>query len=107
MATITKENSMPKVKAREGELTIPVSDEVREKLDLHDGDELAAHVFGDSVVYTPTTPDAKERAWQRILSITDQVRPTPAQATKPIEIAEQEIVEDVHAFRQARRAGNA
>ena len=98
---------MPKVKAREGELTIPVSDEVREKLDLHDGDELAAHVFGDSVVYTPTTPDAKERAWQRILSITDQVRPTPAQAAKPIEIAEQEIVEDVHAFRQARRAGNA
>jgi bifunctional DNA-binding transcriptional regulator/antitoxin component of YhaV-PrlF toxin-antitoxin module len=104
---ITKENPMPKVKAREGELTIPISDEVREKLDLHDGDELAAHVIGDSVIYTPATPDARERAWQRILLITDQVRPTPEQAAKPIEIAEQEILDDVKAFRQARRERNA
>lgn len=88
-------------------MTIPVSDEVREKLHLHDGDELAVHVVGDSVVYTPAAPDARERAWQRILSITDQVRPTPEQAGKPIDVAEQEIVEDVHAFRRARRSGRA
>jgi bifunctional DNA-binding transcriptional regulator/antitoxin component of YhaV-PrlF toxin-antitoxin module len=104
---ITKENTMPKVKAHEGQLTIPVSDEVRKRLDLHDGDELSAHVVGDSVVYTPATPDARERAWQRIFSITDQVRPTAAQAAKPVGVAEQEIVDDVKAFRRARRDGTA
>ena len=98
---------MPKVKSRGGELTIPISDEVRKRLDLHDGDELSAHVVGDSVVYTPATPDARERAWQRIFSITDQVRPTAAQAAKPVGVAEQEIVDDVKAFRRARRDGTA
>jgi hypothetical protein len=52
-----------------------------------------------------STPDARERAWQRVWSITDQVRPTLAQAAKPIEIAEREILEDVKAFRQAHREG--
>ena len=47
--------------------------------------------------------DAKERAWRRIWLITDQVRPTPAQAAKPIEITEREILEDVNEFRLARR----
>jgi bifunctional DNA-binding transcriptional regulator/antitoxin component of YhaV-PrlF toxin-antitoxin module len=101
-----KVHIMPRVETKEGRLTIPVSDEVREKLGLHDGNDLAAHVVGDSVVYTPATPDARERAWQRILSITDEVRPTPEQATKPIDVAEQDIVDNVHAFRRARRTGN-
>jgi len=52
-----------------------------------------------------STPDARERAWQRVWSITDQVRPTLAQAAKPIEMAEREILEDVNEFRQARREG--
>jgi bifunctional DNA-binding transcriptional regulator/antitoxin component of YhaV-PrlF toxin-antitoxin module len=101
---ITKENPMPKVKAREGELTIPVSDEVREKLDLHDGDELAAHVIEGSVIYTPTTSDARGRAWQRIDAITAQVRPTPTQARKPIAQVEEEIVDEVKRVRRSRRA---
>jgi hypothetical protein len=52
-----------------------------------------------------STPDAREGALQRVWSITDQVRPTPAPAAKPIEVAEREILEDVKAFRQAHREG--
>jgi bifunctional DNA-binding transcriptional regulator/antitoxin component of YhaV-PrlF toxin-antitoxin module len=98
---------MPRVETKDSRLTVPVSDEVREKLGLHDGDELAVHVVGDSVVYTPAAPDGRERAWQRILSITDKVQPMREQAAKPIDVGEQEIVEDVHAFRRARRTGHA
>ena|SRR5579875_3154027 len=98
---------MPRVEVRNGQLTIPVSDEVRRRLDLHDGDELQQHVLGDSVLFTPASPDARERAWQRILAITEQVRPTAEQAAKPIDVVEQEIVEEVKAFRRARRAGHA
>lgn len=98
---------MPKVEVRHGQLTIPVSDEVREKLDLHDGDELEQHVLGDSVLFTPATPDARERAWQRILAVTDQVLTTAEQGAKPIEVVEQEIVDEVKAYRRARRAGRS
>lgn len=98
---------MPKVEVQEGQLTIPVSDEVREKLKLHPGDELAVHIIGDSVVYTQAAPDARERAWQRIMTITDQVLPVPDQAAKPIEEVEKEITEQVHAFRRTRRDGGA
>ena len=94
---------MPKVEIREGQLTIPVSEEVREKLHLHGGDELAAHVIEDSVVYTAATPDARERAWKRIRAITDRVRPTPSQRQKPIAAVEQEIADAVKAVRRARR----
>ena len=47
----------------------------------------------------------RECAWQRVWTITDQVRPMLAQAAKPIEMAEREILEDVKAFRQAHREG--
>jgi hypothetical protein len=45
-------------------LTIPLSDEIREKLDVHDGDELEAHVFKGSVSFTPISTELRERAWQ-------------------------------------------
>ena len=95
------------METKDGQLTIPVSDEVREKLGLRDGGELAAHIVGDSVVYTPTAPDGRERAWQRMLSSTEQVQPTPEQVGKPIDMVEQEIVDDMRAFRRARRTGHA
>ena len=94
---------MPKAHIRNGELTIPLSDEIREKLDVHDGDELEAHVFPGSVVFRPASPDARERAWERIFSIIEQVHPTPEQAAKPIEQVEQEIVDYVKETRRARR----
>lgn len=100
----TRVPTMPKARIRNGELTIPLSDELREKLDVRDGDELEAHVFPGSVVLRSTSPDARERAWERIFSIIDQVRPTPEQAAKPIEQVEEEIVEYVKETRRARRA---
>jgi bifunctional DNA-binding transcriptional regulator/antitoxin component of YhaV-PrlF toxin-antitoxin module len=100
----SKVEIMPRVEGREGQLAIPVTDDVREKLGLHAGDELAVHVIEGSVVYTPATPDARERAWKRIESVTDQVRPTAAQARKPISEIEQEIVGEVKRIRRSRRA---
>jgi hypothetical protein len=41
-----------------------------------------------------------------MLSSTDRVQPTPEQAGKPIDMVEQEIVDDVRAFRRARRSGH-
>jgi len=93
---------MPKVELREGQLAIPVSDELRERLNLHSGDELSTQVIEDSVVFTSRSPDARERAWRRINAVTDQVRPTPEQARKPIADAEQEIVDEVKATRRSR-----
>jgi len=93
---------MPKAHFRNGALTIPLSDEIREKLDVHEGDELEAHIFPGSVVLRTSSPDIRERAWERIFSITDQVRPTPEQAAKPIAQVEEEIVE---AVKETRRAG--
>lgn len=94
---------MPKARIRNGELTIPLSEEIREKLDVHEGDELEAHVFPGSVVFRTSSPDAREQAWQRIMSVTARVRPTREQAAKPIEQAEQEIVDAVKETRRARR----
>jgi hypothetical protein len=97
----TMEQAMPKAHIRNGELTIPLTDEIREQLDVHDGDELEAHVFKGSVSFTPKSADARERAWQRIFSTIDRVRLRPGQ----VPMTEEEIVEAVHEVRRARRAG--
>ena len=91
---------MPKAHIRDGELTIPLSDEIREKLDVHDGDELEAHVFNGSISFTPASSGARDRAWERIFSTIERVRVRPGQ--KPLTDAE--IVEEVRAVRHARRA---
>ena len=90
---------MPKARIRNGELTIPLSEEIREKLDVHDGDELEAHVFKGSVSFTPKSTEARERAWEDIFSTFDKVRLRPGQ--RPL--TEGEIVEEVHAVRRARQ----
>ena len=95
---------MPKAHIRNGELTLPLSDEMREKLDVRDGDELEAHVFKGSVSFTPTSPDARERAWERIFSLIDQVHVRPGQPEMSIEEVEQMIVDEVKAVRRARRS---
>jgi bifunctional DNA-binding transcriptional regulator/antitoxin component of YhaV-PrlF toxin-antitoxin module len=94
------EQAMPKARVRNGELTLPLSDEIREKLDIRDGDELEAHVFKGSVSFTPTSPAARERAWEDIFSIIDKVRLRPGQRS----LTEDEIVAEVRAVRRARRA---
>ncbi len=94
---------MPIARIRNGELTIPLTDEIRETLDVHDGDELDAHVFKGSVTFTPVSSDIRERAWERIFSIVDQVHLRPGQPAMPIEDIEQMIVDEVKAVRRAQR----
>src|SRR5712691_12620787 len=96
----TMEQAMPKAHIRNGELTIPLTDEIREKLDVHDGDELEAHVFKGSVSFTPKSADARERAWERIFSIIDRVQLRPGQPP----MTDEEIVDEVRAVRRSRRA---
>jgi hypothetical protein len=50
---------MPKAEIRDGKLMLPLSDELREKLDVHDGDEFEAHVFAGSVTFTRSSPNAR------------------------------------------------
>jgi hypothetical protein len=97
---------VPKAHIRNGELTVLLSDELTEKLGVRDGEELEAHVFPGSLVIRTASPNARERAWERICAITDQVRPTPEQAAKPIEQVEDEIVACVKETRRAIRAAS-
>lgn len=92
---------MPKAHIQNGALTIPLSDEIREKLNVHEGEELEAHVFEDGLTVTRTTADARRRAGERILATIDQIHPTPEQAAKPIEQVEEEIVQAVKEVRRA------
>ena len=91
---------MLKARIRNGELTIPISEDIRKKLNLHDGDELEAHVFKGSVSFTPKSAEARERPWQEIFALIDKVRLRPGQQA----LTEEEIVDEVRAVRRARRA---
>jgi bifunctional DNA-binding transcriptional regulator/antitoxin component of YhaV-PrlF toxin-antitoxin module len=91
---------MPKAHIRNGELTIPLSDEIRKKLNVREGEEFQAHVLDDGLIVTRTSPEARQRAGERLFEIIDRVRLRPGQ--KPL--TEEEIVEEVHVVRRARRA---
>src|SRR5436853_400079 len=49
----TKEQAMPKATVRRGKLTIPFPDDLRERLDVHDGDELEVSAEDGRIVLTP------------------------------------------------------
>lgn len=91
---------MPKAHIRNGELTISLSEKIRDKLAIREGEDLQAHVLEDGLFLTRTSPEARGRAGDRLLAILDRVRLRPGQ--KPL--TEDEIVEEVHAVRRARRA---
>jgi bifunctional DNA-binding transcriptional regulator/antitoxin component of YhaV-PrlF toxin-antitoxin module len=84
-------------------LRIPLSDEIRDKLGVRDGDELEAHVFPGSVTLTRAAEEARRQAGERILALIDQVRVRPGQPDMSSEEVEQMIDEEVKAFRRARR----
>jgi hypothetical protein len=52
----------------------------------------------------PVSGNARERAWERIFSIIDQVRLRPGQPGMTAEEVEEMIVDEVKAVRRARRA---
>jgi len=91
---------MPKAHIRNGELTIPLSDEIRQKFNVCEGEELQAHVLEDGLIVTRTSPEARRRAGERLFEIIDRVRLRPGQ--KPL--TEEEIVKEVHTVRRARHA---
>ena len=95
---------MPKAHIRNGALTIPLSDEIRDKLNVHDGDELDAHVFKGSVTFTPASSEVREQAWESLFSIIDQVRVRPGQPEMSPEEVDQMVDEEVKAIRRARRS---
>jgi hypothetical protein len=94
-----KDDIMPKALIRNGALTIPLTDEIREKLDVRDGDELEAHVFKGSVSFTLKSSAARDRAWEDLFSIIDRVRLRPGQQP----LSDDEIVAEVKAVRRARQ----
>jgi hypothetical protein len=94
---------VPKARVRNGELTIPLSEEIREKLDLRDGDELDAQVFRGSLTFTPASPEARRQAGQRILELIDQVQLRPGQPAMSPKEVERMVDEEVKTFRRARR----
>ena len=96
----TMEQAMPKAHIRDGALTIPLSDEIRRKLAVREGEELEAHVFEGSLTVTRTTPEARQQAGQRILATIDSVRRRRGQPA----LTSDEVVEEVRAVRRARRA---
>jgi hypothetical protein len=94
---------VPKARVRNGELTIPLSEEIRAKLDLRDGDGLDAHVFRGSLTFTPASPEARRQAGQRILELIDQVQLRPGQPAMSPKEVERMVDEEVKTFRRARR----
>ena len=64
---------------------------------------LKAHIR-DGELRIPLSDEIRERAWERIFAIIDQVHPTEEQAAKPIAQIEEEIVEYLKETRCARRA---
>lgn len=95
--------TMSKAEIRDGKLTIPPSDEIREKLDLRDGEEVEAHVLKGAVVLRPASAGARERVGERIFSNIDQVQLRPGQAAMTAEQVEQMIVDEVKAVPRAQR----
>ena len=93
------QQTTPKAHIRNGVLTITLTDEIRKKLDVHEGDELEAHVFNGSVSFTLKGSDAREQAWQRIFSVIDRVRVRPGKTP----MSEEEIVEAVKETRRSLR----
>jgi hypothetical protein len=100
--TKTEEFFMPKAHIRDGELRIALSDKMRRKLAVREGEELKAHVFEGSITFTRTTEDARREAGTRIMDLIDRIRVRPGQPElSPAEI-QQMVDEEVKAVRRRR-----
>jgi hypothetical protein len=92
-----------KAHIRDGELRIPLSDEVREKLAVHEGEELDAHVFEGSVTFTRTTAEARRQAGGRILELIENVRLRPGQPPMSSAEVDDLISQEAANLRRIRR----
>jgi hypothetical protein len=94
---------MPKAHIHNGALTLPLTEELRATLEVHEGEELDAHVFKGGVTFTRTTDEARREAGQRLLALVDQVRVRPGQPEMSPEAVDNMIDTEGRAVRRARR----
>ena len=83
---------------RAGRITLPA--EVRRRLNVAEGDDLAAEVVDDGVLLRPMPAAGGGRAWARLFDSAAGVRdlaPKPGQSPRE---EEEEIAEAVKAFRR-------
>lgn len=87
---------------KSAQLTLPA--EIREALQIGEGDYLEAELVDGGVMLRPVSIVRREAAWQHIRDAMATVRPTPAQAAKPLEEQEAEIQAIVDEVRRAYAA---
>ena len=88
---------------RAAQLTLPA--EIRQALNVQEGDYLEASITPDGVLLKPVAVVQRERAWQRILDATSQVKDLQPGAPLSVEELDQQIVEDVKSYRRKHRHG--
>ncbi len=94
---------MTLVKLRKSaQLTLP--SEIREALQLAEGDYLEAEIVQGGVLLRPVDVVRREAAWRRIEEAMASVHPTPEQAAKPLDEQEREILELVDEARREHAA---
>ena len=92
---------------KSAQLTLPA--EIREALQVTEGDYLEAELVEGGVMLRPVSIVRREAAWRRIRSAMATVRPTPEQASKPLEQQEAEIqavIDEVRRDHAADRSGS-
>jgi AbrB family looped-hinge helix DNA binding protein len=82
---------------RAAQLALPA--DVRQALNVKEGDYLEAHITKDGVLLTPVQIVERKRAWQGILHAMSQVRDTQPDSNENVIAEEESITEEVKAFR--------
>lgn len=82
---------------RAAQLTLPA--DIRQALNVKEGDFLEAHITKDGVLLTPVQVVERKRAWEGILHAMSQVRDTRPDPNEDIVAEEEKIAEEIKAFR--------
>ena len=82
---------------RAAQLTLPA--DVRQALNVKEGDYLEAHITKDGVLLTPVQVVERKRAWKSIEEIASRVRDLEPDPNEDPIAAEERIAEEVKDFR--------
>jgi AbrB family looped-hinge helix DNA binding protein len=85
---------------RAAQLTLPA--EMRKALKVKEGDYLEAEIVERGVLLRPVTVVDRARPFEELRRTAAKIRPTKAQPRKPIDVQEQEIVQEVKAYRRRK-----
>lgn len=88
---------------RAAQLTLPA--DIRQALNVKEGDYLEASVTPEGVLLKPVAVVQREQAWRRIVDATSQVKDLQPDTPLSVEELDQQIVEDVKAYRRKHRHG--